>query len=105
LNVAALSRDTGVPRHRLVTTLGPWFWRFVAVALAATAAGVWLQPSTFIVLAMTGAIAGGIYTLLVVSPLLQSPAGVYLRPLLAKGTAFVSALRPRKDGPELFRTS
>jgi hypothetical protein len=56
-------------------------------------------------LAIAGASAGGVYTLLVVSPLLRSPAGVYLRPLLARGMAVVAGLRPRKNDRELFRTS
>jgi O-antigen/teichoic acid export membrane protein len=88
LNIAALSRETGVERHRLLTTLGPWFWRFVVVSAIAGLTGAWLRPSTFPLLALMGGAAGVLYTVVVVTPLLRSPAGVYLRPLLArlKGT-------------------
>jgi hypothetical protein len=88
LNMAALSRETGVPRQRIVTTLGPWLWRFVVLATIAGMAGVWIRPSSFPLLALMGAASALMYTLAVVAPLLRSPAGAYLRPLLArlKGT-------------------
>jgi O-antigen/teichoic acid export membrane protein len=92
LNIAALSRDTGVERHRLVATLAPWFWRFTLVALVAGAAGRWLQPSTFPLLALLGLAAGLLYAVAVVAPLLRSPAGVYLRPIIARVKGTVGSL-------------
>jgi O-antigen/teichoic acid export membrane protein len=99
MNIAALSRDTGVRETRLFTALAPWFWRFAATAAVATAVGAWFRPSTFVVLALTGALAGLAYALLVVSPLLQSPAGIYLRPLLERVTV------PFKGDRHLFKAS
>ena len=52
------------------------------VAVVAGLTGTWFQPSSFVLLAILGAAAGLFYSLAVVAPLLRSPAGVYLRPLL-----------------------
>jgi hypothetical protein len=93
LNLAALSRETAVERGRLITILGPWFWRFAVVAMAATAAGAWFRPPTFAWLALLGAAAGGLYLAVVMAPLLRSPAGAYLRPLLQR----IPGVRPGSD--------
>ncbi|MGH9370280.1 MAG: lipopolysaccharide biosynthesis protein [Vicinamibacterales bacterium] len=97
LNIAALSRETGVEPHRLVTVLGPWFWRFFVMIAIAGLTGAWLRPSTFPVLALLGASAGLLYSLVVVTPLLRSPAGPYLRRLKGivtfKGDSPLSATR------------
>jgi O-antigen/teichoic acid export membrane protein len=97
LNMAALSRETGVRRHQLVTTLGPWLWRFGVVAATAALAGFVLQPSSFVLLALLGGAATLFYTLAVVAPLLRSPAGVYLRPLIARLQGAAPLLGPRDD--------
>lgn len=94
LNVAALSRDTGVERRRLLATLAPWFWRFALVAVIAGASGRWLHPSSFPVLALMGIAAGSLYAVAVVAPLLKSPAGVYLRPMIARLKLSVGSLVP-----------
>jgi O-antigen/teichoic acid export membrane protein len=86
LNVRALSAETGVPAWQFVTTIRPWLFRFLAVASVAIAAGLLLRLSTFASLALLGAAAALFYAVAVVTPLMASPAGVYLRPL-------VSALR------------
>lgn len=97
LNIAALSRETGVERWRVVTTLGPWFWRFAIMVAVAGVAGVWLKPFTFPMLALLGGTAGLLYALLVVAPLLQSPAGIYLRPLLTRLRGTVTFAPPAKE--------
>jgi len=102
LNVAALSRETGVGRRRLLTTLGPWFWRFAVMVTVAGLAGLWLRPSTFPPLALLGGSAGLLYSLLVMVPLLKSPAGVYLRPLLARVRGTVTFVTSPKGDSHLF---
>jgi hypothetical protein len=100
LNIAALSREMGVGRGRLLTTLGPWFWRFAVMVTVAGVAGVWLRPSTFPLLALLGGTAALLYSLLVLAPLLESPAGVYLRPLLARVRGTVTSVTsPKGDSP------
>ena len=96
LNLNEMSRETGVGRWRLVATLAPWLWRFVLVALVASVAGAWFQPPSFILLALLGGGAGVLYSVVVVAPLLRSPAGVYLQPLLArlKAATGTAASRP-----------
>ncbi len=99
LNLAALSRDTGVARWRPITVLGPWFQRFVVMLVLAGIAGVWIRPSTFVLLAALGGAAGILYAAVVVAPLLRSPAGAYLRPLLARVQGSLSVFVSRKgDG-------
>jgi O-antigen/teichoic acid export membrane protein len=100
LNVSALSRETGVGRWRLLGTLGPWFWRFAVLIAIAGVTGTWLRPSTFPLLALMGGTAGTLYCVVVVTPLLRSPAGVYLRPLLSRVKGAATALMPpRRDAP------
>ena len=96
LNITALSRETGVGRWSLILTLGPWLWRFTVVGVVVALGGAWLQPSTFALLAVTGAVTAALYTVVVVPPVLRSPAGVYLRPLLARITKTASSLTFRK---------
>jgi O-antigen/teichoic acid export membrane protein len=84
LNVTALSRETGVRRSQLLATLLPWLSRFAVVASTLAAAGVLLQPSSFVRLAALGGGAALLYSLAVVAPLLRSPAGVYLGPFVAR---------------------
>jgi O-antigen/teichoic acid export membrane protein len=99
LNVSALSRETGVDRRRLMATLTPWLWRFALVATAAGISGRWLQPASFAPLALIGIVAAALYSIAVVAPLLKSPAGVYLRPLIARARSTVAALTGgKRDG-------
>jgi hypothetical protein len=48
-------------------------------------------------LALLGGTAGVLYALLVVAPLLQSPAGIYLRPLLTRLRGTVAFAPPAKE--------
>jgi hypothetical protein len=99
LNLAELSRETGVSRGRIVSTLAPWAWRFAVVAAVAGLTGAWIQPASFVFLAILGAAAGLFYALAVVAPLLRSPAGAYLRPLLVRAKGVVSGITSRgRDG-------
>ena len=95
LNLAELSRETGVSRGHIVATLTPWLWRFTTVAIVAGLTGTWFQPSSLVLLAILGGSAGLFYSLAVVAPLLRSPAGVYLRPLLARAKGVVTGLTAR----------
>ena len=96
LNLAALSRETGAPRGQMIATLGPWMWRFAIVALVAGVTGARLQPASFLLLAILGGAAAVLYTVAVVAPLLRSPAGIYLRPLLTRVRTAVYSLASRK---------
>ena len=96
LNLGALSRETGVPPVQILTSRGPWLWRFGMVAAIAGLAGAKVQPSSFPWLALLGAAAAVLYSLVVVAPLLRSPAGVYLRPLVGRVSSAVSGLTSRK---------
>jgi O-antigen/teichoic acid export membrane protein len=104
LNIAALSAETGVARMRVLATLRPWLWRFSLIAAITGFAGVLLQPSSFPLLALMGLAAALLYTLAVVAPLLRSPAGVYLRPLLARIKGTVPFLTSRKGDRSLSAT-
>ena len=95
LNLAELSRETGVSRSHIVSTLAPWAWRFAVVAAVAGLTGAWIQPASFLLLAILGGAAGLFYALAVVAPLLRSPAGVYLRPLLARARNAVHGIASR----------
>jgi O-antigen/teichoic acid export membrane protein len=95
LNLAALAHETAATRRDIVSSLMPWLWRFTAVALVAGLTGAWIQPASFMFLAILGAAAGLFYSVAVVAPLLRSPAGVYLRPLLARVTSVFHAVAAR----------
>jgi O-antigen/teichoic acid export membrane protein len=104
LNLAALARETGVERGRLLGALGPWFWRFTAIMAVAGAAGTAVQPSTFAGISLMAVAAGLVYAVAVVPPLLQSPAGVYLRPVLARLRRAVSLGASDDRGDRLTAT-
>lgn len=95
LNLGALARETGVPRRDIVGTLGPWLWRFAIVAAIGAAIGTRVRPSSFPWLAALGGSAALLYSLAVVAPLLRSPAGVYLRPLIGRVTRILAGLTAR----------
>ena len=97
LNLRALSAETGVTRTGLVTSLAPWAVRFLLVAGVLATAATIVRPSTFPALALTVLAAAAIYSIAVAGPVLHSPAGVYLQPLLASaGRRLTPArLRPR----------
>jgi O-antigen/teichoic acid export membrane protein len=82
LNVRALARETGVSSADLVASLGPWARRFVLAGAVVTGAGVLIRPTSFATLTLTVAAAAAIYVLAVASPVLNSPAGVYLQPIV-----------------------
>jgi hypothetical protein len=104
LNIAALSRETGVERWGVLTTLGPWLWRFLLIAVIVGVAGAWLQPSSFVLLALLGGAAATLYTVVVAPPVLRSPAGAYLRPLLARLKGTGTNLTSRKGDRRLSVT-
>lgn len=97
LNLRALSVETGVERGQLIGALGPWAVRFVLVAAVTGAAGRLLHPATFPALALAVCATATLYALAVVSPVLRSPAGVYLQPLIASVARRLTParLRPR----------
>jgi hypothetical protein len=97
LNLRALSAETGIERSKLIASLAPWAIRFTLVAGIAGMSGVLLRPTTFVTLALMGGGAAALYAVAVVTPLLRSPAGVYLQPILASvGRRLTPArLRPR----------
>jgi hypothetical protein len=97
LNLNALAVETGVGRTALVATLAPWALRFVLVAGAVGGAAIFIRPATFLALGVTVLIVGTMYAAAVAGPVLHSPAGIYLQPLLASaGRRLTPArLRPR----------
>jgi O-antigen/teichoic acid export membrane protein len=101
LNIAALSRETGRSRWSVVAALGPWFCRFVIVAAIVGLAGASLQPSSFPLLALVGALTATLYTVVVAPSVLRSPAGIYLRPLLVRLSGTAAQVAFRKGGGQL----
>jgi O-antigen/teichoic acid export membrane protein len=97
LNLRALAAETGVDRATLVGSLRPWAVRSTAVAAAAAVTAALVRPSTFPALTLTVIAAAALYALAVASPVLRSPAGIYLQPLIAGvGRRLAPArLRPR----------
>lgn len=97
LNLHALSAETGVERGKLIGSLAPWAIRFALVAGIVGLSGVLVRPATFPALAAMACGAAALYAGAVVTPLLRSPAGIYLQPLVANvGRRLTPArLRPR----------
>jgi O-antigen/teichoic acid export membrane protein len=82
LNLRALSVETGVDRRLLLASLGPWAIRFALVAGITGMLGVLVRPSTFAMLAVLSSGAAALYAVAVLTPLLKSPAGIYLQPII-----------------------
>jgi O-antigen/teichoic acid export membrane protein len=97
VNVRALSVETGVSRRELFASLAPWAVRFVVAAAIVGVAGTLLRPTAFMTIGLTVGASAAIYVAAVATSVLQSPAGVYLQPLLASaGRRLTPAgLRPR----------
>lgn len=97
LNLRALSVETGVVRGTLIASLAPWAFRFALVAIVAGISGSLLRPATFPMLVLIVSVTAAVYALAVVNPLLRSPAGIYLQPIMARvGRRVAPArLRPR----------
>ena len=95
MNLGALAAQTGVSRRALVLSLRPWAVRFASVAVCAAVSGALLRPVTFGALAVIVAGASAVYALAVVTPLMRSPAGVYLQPLIASVARRVTPARLR----------
>jgi O-antigen/teichoic acid export membrane protein len=83
LNLRALSIETGVERGTLMASLAPWAIRFGLVAGITGMLGILVRPSTFTALAAMSCGAVALYAVAVVTPLLKSPAGIYLQPIIA----------------------
>jgi hypothetical protein len=84
LNIAALARETGVARAQMLAALGPWLSRLALAMGIAALAGRLVQPAAFLPLAVLGGVAGLVYAVAVVAPLMRSPAGEYLRPFASR---------------------
>jgi O-antigen/teichoic acid export membrane protein len=97
LNLKGLSGDTGVTGVSAIASLGPWAIRFGLVSIAAVTAGVLLRPAAFPALALTAGGIAALYAAAVAGPVLRSPAGIYVQPVLANvGRRLTPAwLRPR----------
>ena len=97
LNLKGLSAETGVAPSSLIAALAPWALRFGFVSIAAAAAGALLPASTFPAIALTAGGAGLLYAAAVAGPVLRSPAGIYVQPILTSAGRRVTPawLRPR----------
>ena len=82
LNLGALSAETGVSRRTLIASLSPWATRFAIVAVIAGLSTLLIRPSTVPALVTTVLAAAAVYALAVASPILRSPAGAYLQPII-----------------------
>lgn len=82
LNLSALASESGVTRWEMLRPLMPWFVRFVLLAAACGAlARVW-APEGFLLIGLTAAGVGLIYTALMLPVALRAPLGNYVRPRL-----------------------
>jgi O-antigen/teichoic acid export membrane protein len=82
-NLAAQARESGVSLTSLLAALGPWFWRFTLLAVAAGAlANAWV-PTTLVTLALTTVGLVLVYGAVMLPVALRPPLGDYLRPQLA----------------------
>ena len=97
LNLKGLSGETGVTGSSLMAALGPWALRFGLVSIVAAVAGALLPTATFPAIAFTAGGAAALYVAAVAGPILRSPAGIYVQPILTSvGRRLAPAwLRPR----------
>jgi O-antigen/teichoic acid export membrane protein len=93
-NLSALARESNLSLWALVRPLGPWFSRFVLLALGAGAlVRVWM-PSTLPWLAVTAVGVALVYAAVMFPLALRAPLGLYVRPrLLPIRARFFRALR------------
>jgi O-antigen/teichoic acid export membrane protein len=82
LNLQGLARETGLTRSAMVASLRPWAFRFGLVSIVAALAGIVLRTPTFAAVAFTAGGAATLYAAAATGPVLRSPAGVYVQPVL-----------------------
>lgn len=81
-NLRALAREEGVPMRAALAPLGRWFVRCLIVA-GVVAVGIVLRPiHGLLMLAVAGALAGGLYTAIMMPVLKTPPLGELLGPRL-----------------------
>jgi O-antigen/teichoic acid export membrane protein len=81
-NLTALASADAVPVSRLLKSLGPWFWRFAILALAAGGLAQRFTPNTFPKLAATTVVIAGVYAVVMLPIVWRDPLGQYVRPRL-----------------------
>jgi len=95
-NLAALSRSGAVTVGGLARALSPWFFRFSALALAASALALGAGPRTLAGFGAAALAVALVYGVVMLPIALRQPLGTYLRPRLsALGRAGWRALRWR----------
>jgi hypothetical protein len=97
LNLKGLSGETGVTGSSLIAALGPWALRFGLVAIVSGIAGALLPSATFPAIVFAAGGAAALYVAAVAGPILSSPAGIYIQPILTSvGRRLAPAwLKPR----------
>jgi O-antigen/teichoic acid export membrane protein len=93
-NGRAVARELAVPLRELARPIGGWFWRMLAAGGAACLIGALSAHGGLPRIALCAALAGAIYSALMVPFALQSSLRPYILPRLA-------ALRARFAGPRL----
>jgi hypothetical protein len=81
-NVRPLAADTSSSVPSLLQPLLPWFSRFALLAILIGVGVRFWHPQRVLELALTGAVVGAVYMLVVWRPVLRSPLGPYIRPRL-----------------------
>jgi O-antigen/teichoic acid export membrane protein len=100
-NLHALAREDQVTVTDVLAPLTPWFWRFALLACAAAGSSILWVPSAFWTLAMTGALVGAAYLLVMLPLLSHPPLGDYVAPRIGTILARFSrgARRPAVSEP------
>lgn len=81
-NTSALAAAGAVSVPALWRSLGPWFWRFAALACACGVFAQHFVPATFPTLAATAVVVACVYAALMLPVALRDPLGSYVRPRL-----------------------
>jgi hypothetical protein len=73
-----MARELHLPVSRLIAPFWPWFWRFAVVASGCVLLARTWTPASPLQMACVGAVAGLVYCLVQLRPILASPLGPYL---------------------------
>lgn len=87
-NASILTKEMQMPISRVLRPLAPWLWRFgLLIGVISLLAKYW-NPDNFWKLAATTTFVCAMYAVVMARPLLQSPLGAYIQPMLDKAYSF-----------------
>jgi O-antigen/teichoic acid export membrane protein len=81
-NLSVMARESGVTMATLMTSLWPWFWRFILLVAVAWSVTRVFIPQGLLMTMLTAATSALVYAIVMLPVALRAPLGDYLRPYM-----------------------